>query len=148
MAELRHFEKELRGQVRLAVMPDRNLDTTALLASGSDVWLNNPEPPLEASGTSGMKAAMNGGVNLSVADGWWAEACEQNPRAGFTFGTDISGHDAIDAEELYTALQNIIGCYYKSPAQWADHMKQAISLGAYFNTHRCATEYINQLWTE
>jgi starch phosphorylase len=148
MAELKHLEKELRGQIRLAVMPDRNLDTTAILASGSDVWLNNPEPPLEASGTSGMKAAMNGGVNLSVADGWWAEACEQNPRAGFTFGTDISGHDEIDAEELYSALQNIIDCYYKSPADWTDRMKQAISLGSYFNTHRCVTEYINQLWTE
>lgn len=148
MAELKHLEKELRGQIRLAVMPDRNLNETAILAAGSDVWLNNPEPPLEASGTSGMKSAMNGGLNLSIADGWWIEACEQNPHAGFTFGTDVSGHDEIDSEELYTALQNIIDCYYNKPEEWLDYMKQAITLGAYFNTHRCVTEYLNRLWTE
>ena len=147
MQELKHLEKELRGQIRLAVMPDRNLDTTALLVSGSDVWLNNPEPPFEASGTSGMKAAMNGGVNLSVADGWWIEACDKTPESGWTFGTDTSGHDEIDAEELYKKLDEIINIYYNKKPEWLNHMKKAITLGAYFNTHRCVTEYLEQLWT-
>jgi len=146
MKELKDYEKALRGQVRLAVMPDRNLDTTALLAAGSDVWLNNPEPPLEASGTSGMKAAMNGGINLSVADGWWIEAYEKNPESGWTFGTDVSGHDQIDAEELYNKLDEIINIYYNQTPKWLSHMKKAIALGAYFNTHRCVTEYMEKMW--
>lgn len=148
MSELKHLEKELRGQIRLAVMHDRNLDTTALLASGADVWLNNPEPPLEASGTSGMKSAMNGGVNLSVSDGWWIEANNQIPESGWSFGTDTSGHDEIDAEELYSKLNEIIDIYYNKPEKWIFHMKKAIMLGAYFNTHRCVTEYMEKMWSE
>ncbi|MBN2087514.1 alpha-glucan family phosphorylase [Candidatus Peregrinibacteria bacterium] len=146
MNDLRKLEKELRGQVRLAVMPDRNLDTAAMLIAGSDVWLNNPEPPYEASGTSGMKAAMNGGINLSIADGWWIEAAEKEPESGWTFGTDESGHDEIDADELYKKLGEIIDIYYNNPTEWVHHMKKAITLGAYFNTHRCVSEYLDKMW--
>jgi len=148
MGELRHLEKELRGQVRLAVMTDRNLDTTAMLASGSDIWLNNPEPPLEASGTSGMKAAINGTLNFSIGDGWWIEGYELNQLAGWTFGTDVSGHDEIDSGELYRALEDVIKCYYEKPSEWTDRMKSAITLCAYFNTNRCVEEYLEQMWSQ
>ncbi len=144
--ELKHLEEVLRGQIRLGVLDNRNLDNSKMLVAGSDVWLNNPEPPMEASGTSGMKAAMNGGINLSVMDGWWIEAYEQNPESGWAFGSDISGHDQIDADELYKVLEEMLDVYEKKPDQWLNHMKQAISLGATFNTHRCVEEYKEKMW--
>ncbi|MBN1258524.1 alpha-glucan family phosphorylase [Candidatus Peregrinibacteria bacterium] len=144
MGELTHFEKELRGQVKVAVLPHRDTEITKILAAGSDVWLNNPEPPLEASGTSGMKAALNGGLNLSVLDGWWAEAYQMDPKSGFAFGADVGGHDEIDAEELYRAIEEIIGLYGKD--EWAERVKESIVLAAYFSTERCVTEYLEKMW--
>jgi starch phosphorylase len=144
--ELDELQKELRGQIRLAAMPDRNLDSTKILAAGSDIWLNNPEPPMEASGTSGMKAAMNGGINFSTPDGWWIEAAEMCPKGGWTAGCDISGHDEWDCDSIYDTLEEIIDIYYNQPAEWIERMKHSISLGGYFNTHRCLQEYLDQMW--
>jgi starch phosphorylase len=146
MKELKHLQKELRGQIRLAVLPNRNLDSAALLVAGSDVWLNNPEPPMEACGTSGMKAAMNGGLNFSTLDGWWIEAAEMEPLAGWACGCDIAGHDEFDCDEIYSALSVIIDTYYKHPEKWLERMKRAIMLGAYFNTHRTIREYLDKMW--
>jgi glycogen phosphorylase len=141
---------ELRGQVRIAVIPDYNLDISKRLVSGCDVWLNTPIPPLEASGTSGMKAAMNGCLNLSVADGWWIEGQKIEPLAGWTFGKkakDDNLRDKVDARDLMKKLEDIIDCYYNRKKEWAERMKKSIALGAYFNTHRVCQEYQEKLWT-
>lgn len=147
MSELRRLQLELRGQVRLAVMPTRNLDTAALLVAGSDVWLNNPEPPMEACGTSGMKAAMNGGINFSTQDGWWLEATEMDDQCGWSFGCDVSGHDVFDCDAIYSGLKEIIEMYYKKPEKWTERMKRSIALGGYFNTHRNLLEYRDKMWS-
>jgi len=146
MRELKHLQLELRGQVRLAVFPTRNLDSTALMAAGSDVWLNNPEPPMEACGTSGMKAAMNGGINFSSPDGWWLEAMAMDKLSGWDFGCDISGHDVFDYEAIYNGLKEVIDIYYKKPEKWVERMKHSIALGAHFNSHRAVQEYQDKLW--
>lgn len=147
MKELKELQLELRGQVRLAVLPTRNLDTAAMLVAGSDVWLNNPEPPMEACGTSGMKAAMNGGLNFSTQDGWWLEAMEMDEKCGWSFGCDVSGHDVFDCDAIYSGLKEVINTYYKKPDEWTERMKHAIALGAYFNTHRNLEEYRDKMWS-
>jgi starch phosphorylase len=146
MHELRRLQLELRGQVRLAVFPTRNLDSAMLMVAGSDVWLNNPEPPMEACGTSGMKAAINGCLNFSSPDGWWLEANEMDEMAGWEFGCDISGHDVFDCDAIYNGLKEVIRIYYKVPEEWAQRMKHSIALGAYFNTHRNIREYQEKMW--
>jgi starch phosphorylase len=146
-----HYGSELRGQVRVAVIPNYNLEIAKYLVTGSDVWLNNPIPPREASGTSGMKAAINGALNLSILDGWWIEGFEQKPRAGWgisgsTHEDDFSGRDDHDAGELYTKLSDVIDCYYNRRDEWNERMKDAIALGGYFNTHRMVHEYMDRMW--
>ena len=119
---------------------------------GSDVWLNTPRRPLEASGTSGMKAAMNGILNFSVQDGWWIEANQMDPEAGFSIGPNDpsltpSNDDARDADDLYEKLENvIIPLYHDHRTEWLRRMKHAISLGGYFNTHRVVREYESKGW--
>jgi len=148
--QLMHIGQALRGQIKVAVLPDYNLDIANYLVQGADVWLNNPEPPLEASGTSGMKAAINGALNLSILDGWWVEGYEQSPQSGWAFGkksiTKSSlNRDQEDAEGLYVALEEVIDCYEK-PKEWCERIKNAISLGAHFNTQRCIEEYESKMW--
>ena len=146
MIELKRLQLELRGQVKLAVFPTRNLDSAALMVAGSDVWLNNPEPPMEACGTSGMKAAMNGCLNFSSPDGWWLEAMEMDEMSGWSFGCDISGHDVFDCEAIYNGLREVLKAYYKKPEEWVSHMKHSIALGSHFNTHRNILEYQEKMW--
>lgn len=146
MSSLQGLQKELRGQIRLAVMPDRNLDTSKLLAAGSDVWLNNPQPPMEACGTSGMKAALNGGINLSSLDGWWIEAMEMDPESGWSIKGEVMGHDQQDAEALYETLEKAIDLYYNDHPAWVQKMKHSMALLGHFNTHRVVGEYANQMW--
>ena len=108
--------------------------------------------PLEASGTSGMKAAMNGVLNFSIPDGWWIEGYRMEPDAGFVIGSEIPGleasfDDQSDAESIYTQLHDtIIPMYYADKPEWIRRMKHAIALGAYFNTHRCIREYKKYAW--
>ena len=146
MHELKKLQLELRGQVKLAVFPTRNLDSAALMVAGSDVWLNNPEPPMEACGTSGMKAAMNGCINFSSPDGWWLEAMEMDEQCGWAFGCDISGHDVFDCDAIHNGLREVLEIYYKKPDEWVSRMKHSIALGAYFNTHRNILEYKEKMW--
>ncbi len=146
ISELKHHQKMLRGQIRLAIMEDRNLDTSLLLVAGSDVWLNNPEPPLEASGTSGMKAAMNGCMNLSVPDGWWMEAAEMDKESGWSFGSKDHCSNEKDAQDLYEKLEEMVDLYYNHPEKWLDHVRHSIALGAFFNTHRTVQEYEERMW--
>ncbi len=146
MGELHKLQKELRGQVKLAVLPNRNLDSSKILAAGSDVWLNTPEPPMEACGTSGMKAALNGGLNFSTLDGWWIEAMEMDPQSGWSTGCDCSGHDAFDCDDLYVMLEEILNLYYNEPEAWLQKVKHSMALASYFNTQRNVEEYLEKMW--
>lgn len=148
---LSQFARQMRGQIRIAVIPDYNLDISSKLISGADVWLNNPIIPREASGTSGMKAALNGLLNLSILDGWWCEGHQMTPEAGWAFGADPTGktdaqRDDDDAASLYEALEDVIQTYYETPDQWKERMLQAVSLVGHFNSHRCIDEYFNKMW--
>ena len=143
--------RKLRGQVKVVVIPNHNLEIAKHLVTGVDVWLNNPIPPREASGTSGMKASLNGGLNLSVLDGWWIEGMEQAPMSGWGFGGDsheenFADRDIHDADELLSNLKDVIDCYYERKDEWNERMKHAISLLSYFNTHRLVNEYNEKIW--
>ena len=120
------------------------------LVQGVDVWLNTPRRPLEASGTSGMKAALNGVVNCSILDGWWAEG--HSAETGFAIGGDEvaandDAQDAADAEALYAVLeQQVIPAYYDRD-RWLVLMRNSIArLGARFNTNRMLVEYVERLY--
>jgi len=125
--------QSLAGRIPAAYLPDYDLALAQLLISGSDVWLNTPLPPLEASGTSGMKAAFNGVPSLSVLDGWWIEGCIEN----------VTGWSIDGAATLYDKLANtVLPLFYDDRAGWARLMKGAISRNAvYFNSHRMMRRY-------
>ena len=138
----------LKNDIKIAYIPNYDMTWGKLITSGVDVWLNTPQPPLEASGTSGMKAAMNGVPNFSSLDGWWIEGCVEGV-TGWAIGTD--GHDvnehreyATDAKLLYDKLENIIlPMYYKNRDEYIHIMSQAIGInGSYFNTHRMVEDYV------
>jgi len=146
-----HCGLELRGQIKVVVVPSHDLEIAKHLTAGVDVWLNNPIPPREASGTSGMKAAENGVLNLSILDGWWTEGMEQAPMAGWGFGgssheENFADRDTQDAEELLINLKDVINCYYERKDEWNERMKHAISLLSFFNTHRLVKEYDERIW--
>lgn len=138
IASLHRHARALAGKIPVAYLPDYDLALAQLLTSGSDVWLNTPLPPLEASGTSGMKAAFNGVPSLSVPDGWWIEGCIEN-----VTGWSIDGADA-----LYEKLRNtVLPLYHGEPSAWARLMKGAITRNAaYFNSHRMMRRYATEAY--
>lgn len=145
--------RTLKDSVRIAYLPNYNPDLATLMVSGADVWLNTPTRLHEASGTSGMKAAVNGTINFSTLDGWWIEAFERDPESGWRIGplsSALSADDtrALDAEDLYTELQYEIIPEFNYPdgIRWARRMKRSIGLAGYFNTHRCIKECLNKAW--
>jgi starch phosphorylase len=123
-----------------------------MLVQGVDVWLNNPRRPLEACGTSGQKVVLNGGLNLSILDGWWAEAYDGSN--GFAIGagethSSLERHDARDASALLSVLrEQVVPMYYDRdrdglPALWMARMKRAIrTLGWRFNADRMVADYV------
>ncbi|MFT5130308.1 MAG: starch phosphorylase, partial [Rhodothermales bacterium] len=141
---------------KIVLLEDYDIDVGRRMVQGVDVWLNTPERPKEASGTSGMKAALNGGLNLSILDGWWDEA--YTPEVGFAIGhgQDIGepGYNPdTDADLLYSLLERVVvPMYYdrdkkRVPRRWVAMMKASISeLGAYFNCHRMVSEYANEYY--
>ncbi len=137
------FERMARllPEVPIAYVPDYDIEIASLLVAGSDLWLNNPEPPLEASGTSGMKAALNGVPSLSVLDGWWIEGCYEGV-TGWAIGEDTPGADT-GADRLYEKLERaILPVYFGSKERWTDICRHAIALnGSYFTTQRMMREY-------
>ncbi|MFW5885246.1 MAG: alpha-glucan family phosphorylase [Patescibacteria group bacterium] len=139
-------------KIKVAMIDIYNLDVAKKMVSGCDIWLNNPVPPKEASGTSGMKAALNGVLNLSIADGWWDEAYKQNPESGWIFGLknqhpkNARDRDTQDNQELLEKLSQAIDLYYNSPYLWTEMMKSSISLLSRFNTHRVVKEYEDKMW--
>jgi starch phosphorylase len=125
------------------------------LVQGVDVWLNTPRRPMEASGTSGMKAAINGALNFSVLDGWWREA--YNGQNGWAIGqdTDLNAQvdDGADAESLYATLENeIIPLFHDRgadnlPHEWIAHAKNAVqTITPQFSTRRMVKEYVERLY--
>jgi starch phosphorylase len=136
---------------KFVFIEDYDINVGRHLVQGVDVWLNNPRRPLEASGTSGQKVVLNGGLNLSVLDGWWAEAYDG--LNGFAIGTgrthsNIDVHDARDGEDLYAVLrEQVIPLYYQRdrdglPRGWIKRMKRTIrTLGWRFNADRMVMDY-------
>ena len=135
--------RELRDPVRLVYLQGYEMELGRLMTSGCDLWLNTPEPPHEASGTSGMKAALNGVPSLSVFDGWWFEGHVEGI-TGWAIGDGSAGADGRerDAEALYRKLETILPLFYKERDRYAAVMRHAISLnGSFFNTQRMIQEY-------
>jgi starch phosphorylase len=151
LIELLHRHvRELAGLVPMAYLPDYDLDTALLMVSGSDVWLNTPLPPLEASGTSGMKAAFNGVPSLSVLDGWWVEGCIEGVTGWSVGAATEAGHDS-DAGALYDKLaQVVLPQYYGQLGAadgWVRLMQGVIAKNAsFFNSHRMMRRYATEAY--
>jgi len=126
----------------MAFIPDYDMEIARVMVSGVDLWLNTPLRPLEASGTSGMKAAFNGVPNLSVLDGWWVEGCIEGI-TGWAVGDDTESSNGNDAKSLYDKLERtILPLYYGDRSGWISVMKGAISKNAsFFNSHRMMRRY-------
>jgi starch phosphorylase len=143
-----HLSRESRAELRIVYLEDYDLKLARLLTSGVDLWLNTPLPPLEASGTSGMKAAHNGVPSLSVLDGWWVEGHIEGV-TGWSIGPAPSSSAgpaddrSRDAAELYEKLsQTIIPFFYFNRDGWAEIMRRSIAFNAsFFNTHRMVQQY-------
>jgi len=138
--------KLLAPEVQVLYLENYEIDIAALMTSGVDVWLNNPTKPLEASGTSGMKAALNGVPSYSVLDGWWVEGCIDGV-TGWSIGAARS--DANDEiADLYVKLERVIlPLFYGNPFSWARVMRNAIALnGSFFNTQRMVGQYVHNAY--
>ncbi len=149
------YSKKLKGKIKITFIKNYNMAIALMLVSGVDIWLNNPLRPLEASGTSGMKAAHNGVLNFSVLDGWWIEGHIEG-ETGWSIGpepTEIKPDEdvkknKIDADDLYDKLEKIIiPAYYNDRKKWIGMMKSAIGKNAYyFNTHRMMRRYVTEAY--
>jgi starch phosphorylase len=132
-------------------LPNYGIGLAKLLTRGCDVWLNNPRRPLEACGTSGMKAAMNGVLNLSVLDGWWAEACVHGVN-GWQIGDgtvqdDPDRQDQADMAALYRTLQQEVLPVYREPARWRRMMQSAIATVKWdYSAERMVLDYFGELY--
>ena len=138
----------LAPAVKAVFIPNYDMAVARVLTPGVDVWLNTPEPPLEASGTSGMKAAANGVLNFSVLDGWWLEACVEGT-TGWAIGRDgTSGAANAGAADLYDKLEHqVLPLYSTDRARWIFMMKESISkIASYFNTHRMMRRYATEAY--
>lgn len=126
-------------QGKVVIVENYDMDLARYLVQGVDVWLNNPERPMEASGTSGQKAAMNGILNFSILDGWWEEG--YNGLNGWAITGD---DDHSNAESLYSILENdIIPLYYEARSDWVARMKESIrTLAPMYNTSRMVQDYV------
>jgi len=126
--------------LRIVYLENYDWELGALLTAGVDVWVNTPRRPYEASGTSGMKAALNGVPSLSILDGWWIEGCIE----GFTgWAIEDGATDAEEAASLYTKLETaVVPLYLKAPEEWARLMRNTLAFnGSYFNTNRMVKQY-------
>jgi starch phosphorylase len=156
LKKVAELARDPRFAGRLVFVEDYDINVARHFVQGVDVWLNNPRRPLEASGTSGEKVVLNGGLNLSILDGWWAEAYDGTN--GFAIGdgethgsTDI--HDERDGTALMNTLQNeVIPLYYQRdrdglPRAWIERMKRCIStLGWRFNANRMVMDYVTKCY--
>ena len=146
--------RSLAPDVRVTYLPNYDMELARLLTAGVDVWLNTPEPPLEASGTSGMKAALNGVPSLSILDGWWIEGCIEGVTGwGIGSADRARGEEhqrADDANSLYSVLEKTLGpTFHNDRTRFIDIMRHAIALnGAFFNTQRMVQQYVVKAYFE
>jgi starch phosphorylase len=148
-------KKALKKAITIVFLDDYDLTLGGKLTSGGDLWLNTPQYPLEASGTSGMKAALNGVPSLSILDGWWVEGNIEGV-TGWSIGETHRGDpgpetpvdNAYDAESLYSKLEGVIlPLYYGSRERYLDVMRHAIAInGSFFNTQRMVQQYITDAY--
>lgn len=131
--------------IRIVYLENYEWDLGAILTAGADLWLNTPRRPYEASGTSGMKAAMNGVPSLSTLDGWWIEGCIEGA-TGWAIAE--SEDEAQEAESLYEKLEDeILPLFYHYPDRWAEIMRMAMAInGSFFNTHRMLYQYVTNAY--
>jgi starch phosphorylase len=151
-----HFASDPEIRSKIVFLENYDLEIAKYLVSGSDIWLNTPRRPMEASGTSGMKAAINGVLNTSILDGWWAEG--YTPERGYAIGAgeeyeDEEMQDEIESKLLYDLLEReIIPTYYDRgrdglPRDWIGKMKASMAgLGGLFSTSRMLTEYSEKFY--
>ena len=141
--------RQVADTIPVVFLPNYDMQIAANLVAGADIWLNTPLPPMEASGTSGMKAALNGVLNLSVLDGWWVEACIEGV-TGWAIGDGDGepGRHRNDAAELYRKLEQVVlPLYYDDRPRWIWMMKQAIGkIGSYFNSARMMRRYATEAY--
>lgn len=141
---------------KIVFIEDYDLNVARYMVQGSDIWLNNPLRPLEACGTSGMKAAANGVLNVSVLDGWWAEGYQQGVGWAIGHGEELDNpdfQDQIESEAIYNLLENaIVPLFYQRgrdnlPAEWTSMMKKSMqTIAAQFNSHRMVEDYVNHMY--
>jgi glycogen phosphorylase len=134
-----------KDKLRIVYLENYAWELGALLTAGVDVWVNTPRRPYEASGTSGMKAALNGVPSLSILDGWWIEGCIE----GFTgWAIEDGAGDAEEAASLYKKLETaVVPLYLAAPEKWAQLMRATLAFnGSYFNTNRMVKQYINNAY--
>ncbi|MEZ4331856.1 MAG: alpha-glucan family phosphorylase [Myxococcota bacterium] len=153
--EIFGMRERLRGRVRVAYLEGYDMDLGRLVCGGCDLWLNTPIPPLEASGTSGMKAALNGVPSLSILDGWWLEGHVEGV-TGWSIGDDegpsppatFVDRDAVHADALYAKLADVVlPCFYATPDRYLETMRSAIQLnGSFFNTQRMLSQYLYEAY--
>jgi starch phosphorylase len=151
--DIYQYIERLKGEIKIVYLENYNMDMATKLTSGVDVWLNTPLPPMEASGTSGMKAAHNGVVNFSVLDGWWLEGCVEG-LTGWAIGPSptqwLSEQETRKREiaDLYNKLEYlIIPKFYEQRDNWITMMKNSIGKVAYyFNTHRMMRRYATEAY--
>jgi len=150
--EIYEYGELLKDEISIVYLENYDMDISAKLTSGVDVWLNTPLPPLEASGTSGMKAAHNGVINFSVLDGWWLEGCIEDV-TGWSIGP--SPHEVVGDEErrtrelddLYSKMEYIIIPAYDRRDQWIELMQNSIGkIAYYFNSHRMMRRYVTEAY--
>lgn len=149
ITELHYNMQQLSSIIPIAYIPNYNLAIAHSMVSGCDVWLNTPLRPLEASGTSGMKAAINGVPSLSVLDGWWIEGCIEGI-TGWAIGSINNNDGSNESTDLYEKLENVVLPLYYQPdrTDWIKVMKHAISKNAsYFSSHRMMRRYLIEAYT-
>ncbi|MED5371253.1 MAG: alpha-glucan family phosphorylase [Myxococcota bacterium] len=151
LARVVRFSRDPRFRGQVAFLPGYEIAQGRAMTSGSDLWLNNPRRPREASGTSGQKVVLNGGLNCSILDGWWPEAYDG--KGGFAISDtrdweDTQAQDAHDAEALYSLLETTVLPAWKQPAAWLQRVRHSMATGVpVFNTHRMVAEYAENIYT-
>jgi len=143
-----HAKDQLKSNIKIAYLENYDMELGKIITSGVDLWLNTPQPPMEASGTSGMKAALNGVPSLSVLDGWWIEGHIEGV-TGWSIGEHRpkqgeSGNALKDAQSIYDKLEQIIlPMFHNNRDGFIEVMRNAIAInGSFFNTHRMMQEYV------
>jgi starch phosphorylase len=157
LQKLAQWKYDTAVRHRAVFLEDYDQEIARQLVQSVDVWLNVPRRPMEASGTSGEKVAINGGLNLSILDGWWLEGYDGNNGFAIGNGTDttaVAAIDALDAESLYRTLeQDVVPLYYNRdgsglPRQWIAMMKRAIqTLAPKYNSNRMVEDYVRRIYS-